>query len=167
MHEKRDRTVKKGRRTERHGKERTELARTTISIGHSLRRSLLLSPGGSPLSCAREGTTLAPTGRRPRVLPGPQLAGAAPKKNCVDDRVDQKDERPQCVLEFARERGWVEKRDEVMLDETRGVRRTAALSAEPVLEGRQGADPAGELDPGPPSGSRKVHPGDARPPNDE
>jgi hypothetical protein len=54
-----------------------------------------------------------------------------------------------------------------VLDEAGWVGSMTTPGAKPVLEGRERANPAGELDPCPPSRRRDVHPSGPRPPRDE
>src|SRR4029453_2879583 len=92
--------------------------------------------------------------------PQPLKANATTKDHGVDDCVDQDDEPAKCPLELARERGWIEDRQDVVLDEGRRVLRPPTLGAKPVFKRRQRTHPAGELDAGAPSRGRQMHPGD-------
>ena len=85
------------------------------------------------------------------------------KNNEVHPAVDEQHDTTQCPLELARQRRWVEDRQEVVLNEAGGVDSPTTLLSKPVFEGRERADQAGELDPRGPSRCGKVYPGDPPP----
>jgi hypothetical protein len=74
--------------------------------------------------------------------------------------VDHNHDGAEDPLQLARQRGGIEDRQQILLDETGGIPGAAAAPPQPVLERRQRADPAGELDPGAPDRRRHVQPGD-------
>lgn len=92
---------------------------------------------------------------------------ATTKDDDVRDRVDQKNRAAQHPLELARKRSWIEDGQQVVLDEAGGVERPTTLPAKPVLEGREWAEPAGELDPRAPGRCREMYPSHPRPSRDE
>lgn len=92
------------------------------------------------------------------------LPPGSPQDVGIDYQIEGDDEYTECNLDIAGERGGVEKRQDVMLDEATRVSRTAGLAPEPVLQRCEGTDPAAKLDRGSPDSGGNVQVREPGPP---
>ena len=69
-----------------------------------------------------------------------------PKHVSVDSQIERENEEPENELDVSRERGGIEDRKNVVLDEPARVSSTTCPLSQRVLEWGQRADPSGKLD---------------------
>ena len=131
-------------------------------VGWELQRGRTLALARHPEQ--REGSPLeasARDGRRPLSL------FTCTKHVTVDGHIEDQNESPQDELIVSGQRGRIEDRKNVVLDEATRITCAARLLAKRVFQRRKGADTAGQLDGGPPECRRDVNVGHPWPPEDE
>ena len=72
--------------------------------------------------------------------------------------VQEKHQKPEDDLDLSGQPGRIQKRQDVVLNETGLIPRSAARFPEPLFQGRERAGPAGEFNQGSPNRRRKVEP---------
>ena len=85
----------------------------------------------------------------------------------VNPKIHSQDEQPQYELDVSSECRGVKDGKNVVLDESARVARASCLSAERILQRRERADAARELDGGSPDCRRDVKPSHPRPTEDQ
>ncbi len=92
-----------------------------------------------------------------------RLRTSAAKNHEIDEAIHEEHQSAEHPLHFARQRVGIQRGDDVTLHEAGRIGRSATALAQPVLQRRERAEPAGELNPGAPACGRKVQPGDSPP----
>ena len=101
--------------------------------------------------------------RRPTRLPAYPLTRFS-KHVGINGQINRYDEEPQQELDLSSERGGIEQRKDIVLDEAAGVGRAVRFATEPVFQRGKRADPTRKLDRGSPYRRRYVQVRDSGPP---